>query len=140
MSELKTKLNDADPRTFIESVDDPQRRADCLELLDTFQKLTGYEPKMWGGSIVGYGSYHYKSKSGREGDWMLTGFSPREQYLSVYVMSGFDLPEDYLSRLGKFKNGKSCLNINKLDDIDREVLNDLVVHSVDFMKSYDHIH
>jgi hypothetical protein len=90
---------------------------------------------MWGPSIIGFGSYHYKYASGREGDWFLTGFSPRKQNLSIYIMSGFNRYEEILSRLGKFKTGKSCLYINKLEDIDVKVLEKLIISSVNFLRS-----
>ena len=95
------------------------------------REVTGAEPQMWGDSIVGFGSYHYVYASGREGDWPLTGFSPRKRNLTLYIMAGFDEYDELLSRLGKFKTGKSCLYINKLEDVDQEVLAELVKRSAE---------
>jgi len=99
------------------------------------KKITGEEPVMWGSSIIGFGNYTYKYASGREGDWMLTGFSPRKQALTLYIMSGFDAYEGLLGKLGKFKTGKSCLYVKKMEDVDQDVLEELVKQSVDHMKS-----
>lgn len=133
-TELKTKVNDASVTTFLNSVADEQKRSDCLEILRMMKQVTREEPKMWGSSIVGFGSYHYKGKSGREGDWMLTGFSPRKQNLTLYLMGGFDTHADLLNKLGKFTTGAGCLYIKKLDDVDRKVLKELVQASVKRMK------
>jgi hypothetical protein len=96
--------------------------------------VTGEEPKMWGQGIVGFGTYHYVYASGREGDWPLAGFSPRKRNLTLYIMAGFKRYDDLMSKLGKYKTGKSCLYINKLDDIDLDVLRELVHHSIEYMK------
>ncbi len=109
MAELKTKLNDASVIDFLNSVEDEQKRKDSFKVLKLMQKITASEPKMWGTSIIGFGSYHYKYKSGREGDWFLTGFSPRKQNLTLYIMSGFKRFDDLLEKLGKYKTGKSAL-------------------------------
>lgn len=130
MAELKTKVNDQSVTAFLEANTDEKRRKDCFTVLEMMKKATGSEPKMWGDSIVGFGSYHYKYASGQEGDWLITGFSPRKQALTLYLMSGFDNYESILSRLGKFKTGKSCLYIKKLDDIDVTVLQELIDKSV----------
>lgn len=126
MAELKTKPNDGDPNAFIASIEDLKKRNDAHELLGMMKKISGCQPKMWGDSIIGFGAYHYKYDSGREGDWFISGFSPRKQYLSIYIMSGFDRYNDLLSRLGKYKTAKSCLYIKRLDHVDREVLYDLI--------------
>ncbi len=126
MAELKTKPNDGDPNAFIASIEDLKKRNDAHELLEMMKKISGCQPKMWGDSIIGFGSYHYKYDSGREGDWFISGFSPRKQYLSIYIMSGFDRYNELLSRLGKYKTAKSCLYIKRLDDVDREVLYNLI--------------
>lgn len=139
MAELKTQRNDQSPDAFIASVAHPQRKADCLEVMQMMKEIVAEPAAMWGGSIVGFGSYHYRSVSGREGDWFLTGFSPRKQSLTLYIMSGFDRYDQLMSNLGKFKTGRSCLYVNKLDDIDRNVLRALITESVAFMRSYDHI-
>ena len=126
MYELKTKLNDGNVLEFIMKVENDRRREDSLRLLDIFREVTGEEPKMWGESIVGYGTYHYKYASGQEGDWMRTGFSPRKQALTLYVMYGLLSGEELLAGLGKYKAGKGCLYINKLDDVNLEVLKKLI--------------
>ncbi len=133
-AELKTKVNDASVEGFLNSIKDEQTRADCFEILKLMKQVTKEEPKMWGASIVGFGSYHYKSASGREGDWMLTGFSPRKQNLTLYLMSGFDAHADLLKKLGKHKTSVGCLYIKKLEDVDKKVLKELVVETVKTMK------
>jgi hypothetical protein len=133
-AELKTRVNDASVTKFIEGVADEAKRNDCLEILKLMKQVTKEEPKMWGASIVGFGSYHYKGKSGREGDWLLTGFSPRKQNLTLYLMGGFDTHADLLNKLGKFTTGAGCLYIKRLDDVDRKVLKELVTASVKRMK------
>ena len=133
-AELKTKVNDASVTKFLNSVDDEQKRDDCFEILKMMQQVTKAEPKMWGSSIVGFGSYHYKGKSGREGDWMLTGFSPRKQNLTLYLMGGFDTHTDLLKKLGKFTTSVGCLYIKTLDDVDKKVLKELVQASVKRLK------
>ncbi|MEI6737292.1 MAG: DUF1801 domain-containing protein [Pseudomonadota bacterium] len=133
MAELKTKLNDASVEKFIAKVD-PQRRADCWTIIALMQKVTKAPPKMWGSAIVGFGTYTYKYESGREGDWMLVGFSPRKQNLTLYLMSGFAEYQELMAKLGKHKTGKSCLYINTLEDIDFKVLEQLIKASVKYMK------
>jgi hypothetical protein len=137
MSELKTKVNTASVEKFLNAVADEQARKDCYEILKIMKQVTKEEPKMWGTSIVGFGSYHYKGASGREGDWMLTGFSPRKQNLTLYLMHGFDVHKDLLKKLGKYKTSMGCLYIKKLDDVDKKVLKELVAESVKRMKSQD---
>ena len=134
MAELKTKPTAVSPEAFVQGVEHPRRREDALELLQIMREVTGEEPRMWGPSIVGFGSYHYRYESGREGDWFLTGFSPRKQNLSLYIMAGFDRYDELMAKLGKFKTGKSCLYVNKLDDIDRDVLRTLIASSCDYLK------
>ncbi|MBC7878283.1 MAG: DUF1801 domain-containing protein [Anaerolineales bacterium] len=133
-TELKTKKNEASVEGFLDSVEDEQARKDCYEILKMMKQVTKEEPKMWGATIVGFGSYHYKGKSGREGDWMLTGFSPRKQNLTLYLMGGFDLYKDLLKKLGKYKTSVGCLYIKKLDDVDKKVLKELVTENVKTMK------
>lgn len=134
--ELKTKLNDASVQEFLESVEDSAKREDCFKILDIMQEVTGCQPKMWGKNIIGLGQYHYVYSSGQEGDWMLTGFSPRKSYISVYLMSGMvgAQMDDQLAKLGKHKMGKSCLNIKRLEDVDETVLAGLIQDSVTYMK------
>lgn len=133
-TELKTKVNDASVTKFLNSVTDEQKRADCFEILKIMKQITKEEPRMWGSSIVGFGSYYYKGKSGREGEWMLTGFSPRKQNLTLYLMGGFDAHGALLKKLGKFTTSVGCLYIKTLDDVDKKVLKDLVQASVKRMK------
>jgi len=134
MSELKTKQNEESVLDFLNSVEDEQRREDCRKLLKLFTEVTGETPKMWGKSIVGFGSYHYKYDSGREGDWFLTGFSPRKQNLTIYITAGFSEYGDIVENLGKFKTGSSCLYVKKLSDIDSNILKTIVKKSVADMK------
>ena len=133
MAELKTKETAESVSAFLEKIADKGRREDCLAVADIMRKVTKEEPKMWGSSIVGFGRYHYKYESGREGEWMITGFSPRKGDLTLYIMGGFDLFPDIMKRLGKYKTGKSCLYIKKLADIDVGVLRELVTSSVNKM-------
>jgi hypothetical protein len=137
MSELKTKVNNASVEKFLNAVADEQARKDSYEILKIMKQVTKEEPKMWGASIVGFGSYHYKGASGREGDWMLTGFSPRKQNLTLYLMHGFNVHKDLLKKLGKYKTSMGCLYIKKLDDVDKKVLKELVAESVKRVKSQD---
>ena len=134
-AKLKTKVNQASVEGFLNTVQDEEVRKDCFEILKMMKQITKEEPKMWGSSIVGFGSYHYKGKSGREGDWMLTGFSPRKQNLTLYLMGGFDVEKDLLKKLGKYKTGVGCLYIKKLDDVDKKVLKELVAASVRRLKT-----
>lgn len=126
MAELKTKPNEQDIETFLNGIEDAQKRADCFVLLKLFSDATRKQPRMWGDSIIGFGEYHYKYASGREGDWFLTGFSPRKQALTLYIMAGFDQYGALLSRLGNFKTGKACLYIQKLADVNLDILHELV--------------
>lgn len=122
----------------MKAVENDQRRSDAKELLKLFKKTTGLRPKMWGESIIGYGSYHYKSsRSTQEGDWPLTGFSPRKRNLSIYIMPGFRDKEtkDLLKKLGKHKTSVSCLYVNRLSDVDLEVLKKFVSQSFEKMKN-----
>ena len=133
MAELKTKLTDASVPDYLNAIENDQVRQDCFTILEIMQDATKAKPHMWGDSIVGFGTYHYVGASGREGDWPLTGFSPRKQNLTLYIMTGFEQYEGLLSRLGKFTTGKSCLYIKRLSDIDLPTLKELVQASVDHM-------
>jgi len=135
MAELKTKLNDVSVVKFINSIKDESNRNDCFVIMKLMQKITKSEPKMWGSSIVGFGNYHYKYASGREGDWFLTGFSPRKQNLTLYIIAGFDHYDELMTKLGKYKTSKSCLYIKSLKDIDQKVLKEIITLSVKKMKS-----
>lgn len=129
----KTKETEASVDSFLANVKDEQKKADCLALKIMMERVTGSTAKMWGTSIVGFGTYHYKYESGREGDFMKVGFSPRAQNLTVYIMTGFDRYEALMDELGKHKTGKSCLYIKKLADIHLEVLEELVKESYHLM-------
>lgn len=136
MAELKTRPTDASVEDFIAAVDGDERRADCRTLVDLMRRVTGAEPMMWGPSIVGFGTYHYRYASGREGDWMLAGFSPRKRELTVYVMAGFSGADEALARLGKHRSSSgSCLYIKRLSDIDVDVLEELVRSSVEHLRN-----
>ncbi|BDS13455.1 DUF1801 domain-containing protein [Aureispira anguillae] len=135
---LKTTLNNGDVEAFLNSVENEQRRKDAFTILTIFKEITGEEAKMWGTSIVGFGSYHYVYATGREGDWMMTGFSPRKTSLTLYLMNGFEGCEDLLNRLGKYKTGKACLYVNRLEQIDIEVLKELIAASYQYMKEKYH--
>ena len=134
MAELKTKPNDQSVEAFLNSITDERKRRDAFAILDLMRKATRAEPKMWGSSIVGFGSYHYKYASGRGGDWPVTGFSPRKRNLTLYITPGFEQYGALFKRLGKHKTAKSCLYINTLDDIDLPTLKELVKQSVKHMK------
>jgi hypothetical protein len=136
MAELKTKQNNADVREFINAfADTEQKKIDSYELLKLMQELTGFEPKMWGASIIGFGQYHYKSERSRqEGDWPLVGFSPRKAAISLYVYSGCSGQEELLKDLGKFKMGKGCIYVKKLSDINQEVLKKLMLSTIDYLQ------
>lgn len=126
MSDPKTMKNDASVEAFIDALDDERKKNESRVLVALMREVTGEEPAMWGDSIIGFGTYHYRYASGREGDWMLTGFSPRKRAFSIYVMSGFPQHEELMDRLGTYRTGKACLYVKKLDDIDLDVLRDLV--------------
>jgi hypothetical protein len=134
MAELKTKPTEARVSDFLEAIDDDERREDCRTVAKIMEKATGAKPRMWGPSIVGFGDHHYKYESGRELDWFLTGFSPRKKELTLYIMPGFDRYDDLMSKLGKYKTGKSCLYIKRLADVDLAVLRTLVEASVKHMR------
>lgn len=130
MSELKTVVNDDSVEDFINAVTDETKRVDSFALLKIFSAITKEKPKMWGTSIIGFGQYHYKSeRSTQERDWMLTGFSPRKQNLTLYVMPGLDNYTELLNMLGKHKTSKSCLYINKLSDVNLDVLKQIIERS-----------
>lgn len=133
MYEQKTKENDRSVIEFIESVESPRKREDAYKLLDIFTETTGYEAKMWGTSIIGFGSYHYKYETGHEGDAPLVGFSPRKAKISLYFATGDGEREKLLKNFGKHTTGKACVYINKLADIDVEVLKAMIRQSIKFL-------
>ena len=135
MAELKTRKNEASVEDFLAAIEPESKRTDSRTIVELMKKITGEEPVMWGGSIVGCGSHHYKYDSGREGDWMKVGFAPRKQQLTIYIMSGFSRFEELMAKLGKHSTGKSCLYIKKLEDVDMGVLEELMRESVAHVSS-----
>ncbi|WP_067838100.1 DUF1801 domain-containing protein [Amphibacillus sediminis] len=134
MYELKTKETDSSVMAFIESVDHPRKREDAYQLLDIFTETTGYQAKMWGPSIIGFGKYHYKYKTGHEGDAPLVGFSPRKAKISLYFATGDTEREQLLKDFGKHTTGKACVYINKVADINIDVLKALIKQSIVFLQ------
>lgn len=133
-AELKTKETRASVEKFLNGIKDEKKREDSFKILKLMKQITKAEPKMWGSSIIGFGNYHYKYASGREGDWFLTGFSPRKQSLTLYTMTYLEKHKDILRKLGKFKTGKGCLYVNNLEDVDMKVLRELITASVKKLK------
>lgn len=134
MSENKTRPTDASVEAFLDAVDDDGKRSDARVLVDMMAEVTGARGVMWGSSIVGFGSYHYRYASGREGDFLEVGFSPRKRALTIYVMPGFSDYDDLLERLGKHTTGKSCLYVKRLSDIDLGALRELLTRSVAYLR------
>lgn len=134
MTELKTKPNDNSVQDFLNAIDDTNKRTDSFRIKEIMEKVTGETAKMWGPSIIGFGTYHYRYSSGREGDWMLTGFSPRKQALTIYLMSGNEHFAEERNELGKHSVGKSCLYIKKLSDINESVLTEMIEKSIKIVK------
>ena len=134
MSSSKTTETTASVEDFINAVENDQKRKDSQELIAMMRKITGAEPRMWGASLVGFDQYHYKYASGREGDFFITGFSPRKTALTVYIMPGFEDYEEKMARLGPHKTGKSCLYLKNLDAVDRGVLEEIIRDSVEAMR------
>jgi len=136
MAELKTKPTNQSVKEFLNEISDEQRRADCFQVAKIMEEITGEKPKMWGPSIVGFGSYHYKYASGREGDWPMTGFSPRKKDLTLYLMMGFTKHGELLEKLGKHSTAKSCLYIKRLSDIHVPALKKLIKISIKDLEAY----
>jgi hypothetical protein len=141
MAEMKTVKNDNSVENFLNKVDDENKREDSIKILQIMQEVTGEEPKMWGDSIIGFGEYHYRYASGREGNAPLVGFSPRKQNLTLYLMGCYINPDDkqydqLFQQLGKHKTGKSCLYVNKLSDVDISVLEQLITRSFEDMQKH----
>lgn len=134
MPENKTKPTNASVAEFLGAVENDQKRLDTQAIVDMMHEVTGYPAKMWGTSIIGFGSYSYKYRSGHSGEWSIVGVSPRKRNITVYIMPGFGQMEDLLAKLGKHKTSKSCLYINKLADVDSQILRKVIVRSVDYMK------
>ncbi|GAB4333580.1 MAG: hypothetical protein Kow00127_25000 [Bacteroidales bacterium] len=135
MAKLKTTKNEKSVGDFLNEVEDQQKREDSFRIVEMMKRITGSEPKMWGSSIIGFGDYHYRYASGREGDWFLCGFSPRKQALTLYIMDYVENHETTLTHLGKFKHGKGCLYIKRLSDVDLDVLEKLIAESVEKLRS-----
>ena len=133
--ELKTQETDASVEDFLNSVQDEGRRADAFQALEIFKRITGEKPKLWGPAIIGFGRQHLKYESGRELEWMLTGFSPRKANLTLYIMDGFTKYDEYLAKLGKHKTGVSCLYIKRLSDIDQKILEQMIADSLKHLKT-----
>ena len=134
MAENKTKPTKLSAAAFINGIDDKQKRADARKVAAMMRKATGARAKMWGTNIVGYGQYHYKYDSGREGDYIIAGFSPRKQALTIYIIAGFTQFDSLMKKLGKYKTGKSCLYVKRLSDVNEKVLERLIVGSVKYMR------
>jgi len=134
MAELKTKKNDASVVKFLKSITEEQKRKDSFAILEIMKQVTGEEPKMWGGAIVGFGDYTYKYESGREGDWFVVGFSPRKQNMTLYFCGGLHMLTDAMKGLGKFKTGKGCLYFNSIMDIDVKVLKTMLKKNSENLK------
>lgn len=129
-SKNKTVETEASVFDYLQAISDDKRRKDCLVIIDIMKKQSGYEPKMWGPAIVGFGSYHYKYDSGREGDAPLIGFSSRANAISLYLSSKFENRDELLSKFGKHKSSKACIYVQKLEDIDQDILNEMVKKSL----------
>ena len=134
MADNKTVATNSSVEDFIDSIDRAQQQADSRDMIVLMRKLTGHEPRLWGNSMVGFGSYHYRYESGREGDFFLTGFSPRKSAFTFYIMPGLERYEARLNKLGPHKTGKSCLYLKNLDAIDRDVLEEIIRDSVEYMR------
>jgi len=134
MAEVKTKKTEANVETFIEAVQPESKRNDCTKIKALLESLTGQPAKLWGSNIIGFGDYKYKYESGRTGDWFEIGFSPRKQNITLYIMPGFERFPELMGKLGKYKTGSSCLYVNKLADINVEVLNELLVAAIAYMR------
>lgn len=130
MAENKTKATQTAVADFLAGITDEKRRADCAALVTLFQKATKSEPRMWGESIVGFGDYHYRYESGREGDWFYAGFSPRKAAITLYFCGYLEFHGELLAKLGKYKSGKGCLYVKSLADVDAKVLRELIVATV----------
>jgi hypothetical protein len=135
MAEIKTKQTKQSVEKFLNSVKDEAKRRDCFAVMELMKKITKEKPVLWGNGVIGFGKYHYKSERSRqEGDWFITGFSPRKQNLTLYIIAGFKRYPELMKSLGKYKTGSSCLYLNKLEDIDINVLKELIKESVKYMK------
>jgi len=138
MANNKTKAGSENALSLINKIEPQPKQADCLQLLEMFERITQLKAKVWGGTMIGFGAYHYKYETGREGDWFVTGFSPRKQNIVIYIMNGFTPYLKQMEKLGKFKTGKSCLYINRLQNVNIKVLENILTKSVAAMnKKYN---
>ncbi len=135
MSAIKTQQTDDDVQEFMNSIEDPKKQEDCKKIFEWMSKVTGETPKVWSHGTIGFGEYEYSAAKGIA-KWYLMGFSPRKQNISIHIMQGFDKLPDKIEKLGKFKNGRSCLYINKLEDVDTTVLQEIISESWDVVKDY----
>jgi len=135
MADIKTKKTSQSVDAFLTSIVDEKKRQDSYVILDLIKEASGAEPKMWGDSIVGFGDYHYKYATGRENDWFYAGFSPRKQNITLYLATGFDQFSDLMQKLGRYKTGKACLYIQRIEDINQDVLKELVRRSIQTMQN-----
>ncbi len=136
MADNKTRPTRASVTAFMTAIRDPEMRTDAKKVAAMMRRATGKRARMWGPGIVGYGSYHYRYESGREGDFMITGFAPRKQALTIYIMPGFERFQGLMSKLGRYKTGKSCLYVKRLADVDETVLEQLIHESVGYMRAH----
>lgn len=134
MSQNKTQATNASVEEFLNTIEDEKKKADSFTVLEMMKSISKKEPVMWGPGLVGFGNYHYKYESGREGDFFRVGFSPRKTALTIYIMPGFERYSKLMEQLGIFKTGKSCLYIKKLEDVDRKILKTLIKESLEYMK------
>ncbi len=139
-AEIKTKVNDASVKDFLNLIEDDQKRRDCFEIVKMMESVTKEKAKMWGPSIVGFGNYHYKYKSGREGDMPIIGFSPRKQNITLYITNDFAQYQGLMKKLGKYSTSKVCLYIKKLEDVDKTVLKELITQSAKAVKQQTTFH
>ncbi len=134
MAEIKTKPGQENITDFLNSITPESKKKDAFQLLELFQKITGLQPQLWGGAIVGFGKYEYQQKGGQKGEWFLAGFAPRKSNISIYTMAGFEQYESLLQKLGKYKTGMGCLYVNKLVDVDLKILEKIASASFEEMK------
>lgn len=134
MGNLKSQPSASSVSAYLNSIVNEKRKHDSFKLLNMMEKITGEQGRMWGSQLVGFGTYHYKYSSGREGDWFMTGFAPRKQNITIYIMPGFKRYNELMSRLGKYKTGKSCLYIKHLDHVDIDILQELIVRGYEHMR------
>lgn len=137
--ENKTKPRSASVDKFIDKIEDPQKKQDSRKILEIMKEITGESPVMWGETIIGFDKYRYKYASGREGEWMATGFSPRKLNLTIYLNYGFENKKEFMDKLGKYKTGKACLYIKKLEDVDIDILRDLIRETYLEVKKNSHV-